>query len=276
MAFDLLDRDSAGLYSNTPETDRYLVRKRSSYLGGLLKHLDVRHYQNWSLLTKALVTGEPQSALGTESYGGFYGDESIQELFLNGMTAGSLVAAQALARQFPWNRYQTFVDVGTAQGCVPVEVGRMHPHLRGGGFDLAMIEAAFTRYVGKQQLSDRLQFYRGDFFADSLPQADVLVMGRILHNWDHSTRSMLLEKAYAALPSGGALIVYDPFIDEQRREAHGLLSSLNMLIETAGGSEYTAAECQNLMLQTGFREIRIEPLGDIHTAVVGTKAGSQK
>ena len=274
VALGLLNRDADGRYSNAPESDHYLVRNKSSYLGGLLKHLDARHYQNWSSLTQALITGEPQSILGTDTYDGLYADEPTQELFLNGMTAGSWLAAQALARKFPWNRYQTFIDIGTAQGCVPVEIARVHPHLRGGGFDLATVEPAFTRYVRKHGLSDRLQFYCGDFFADPLPEADVLIMGRVLHNWDRSTRTMLLDKAYHAISSGGALIIYDPLIDERRRESHGLLSSLNMLIETAGGAEYTAAECESWMARAGFQNIRVEPLQDVHTAVIGFKLDS--
>ena len=47
-----------------------------------------------------------------------------------------------------------------------------------------------------------------------------------------------------ALPAGGALIVYDAMIDDERREnAFGLLMSLNMLIETPGGFDYTGADC---------------------------------
>ena len=127
--------------------------------------------------------------------------------------------------------------------------------------------------IGNQPgLSDRLQFYCGDFFSNPLSAADVFVMGRILHNWDLSTKKLLLGKAFQALSAGGALIVYDPLIDDERCvQAHALLSSLNMLIETAGGFEYTGAECRNWMKQAGFREIRIEPLGDLHTAVIGTK-----
>jgi hypothetical protein len=98
-------------------------------------------------------------------------------------------------------------------------------------------------------------------------------MGRILHNWDLATKNMLLGKAYRALPPGGALIVYDPLIDDDRRaDAHALLSSLNMLIETAGGFEYTGADCKEWMRQAGFIEIRTEPLGDMHTAVIARKA----
>jgi SAM-dependent methyltransferase len=275
VALGFLHRDTDGRCSNQPDTDRYLDRHKPTYLGGLLEHLNARHYQNWGLLTRALRTGMPQSgALATGSYPALYADRGTQELFLNGMTAGSVLAAQALAMKFPWNHYKTVIDIGTAQGCVPVEIARVHPHLTGGGFDLPAVEPAFTGYVEKNHLSNRLRFYPGDFFSDPLPAADILVMGRILHNWDLTTRKLLLKKAYQALSPGGALIVYDPIIDDERCIAHGVLSSLNMLLETAGGSEYTGRECKSWMKETGFQDIRIEPLGDVHSAVIGIKVRS--
>jgi len=239
-----------------------------------LEHLNARHYHNWSLLTRALRTGIPQSgALATGSYPALYADTSARDIFLNGMTAGSLLAARALAVKFAWNRYSTFIDVGTAQGCLPVEIAATHSHLKGGGFDLPEVELEFADYVRKNGLSDRLRFHAGDFFTDPFPSADVLVMGRILHNWDLPTKQMLLEKAHRALSQEGALIVYDPFIEDDRRsKVHGLLSSLNMLIETSGGFEYTSAECISWMQQSGFCGVRLEPLDGIHTAVIGFKS----
>ena len=273
VALGLLDRTPDDHYSNSSEAAAYLVSGTSSYIGDLIKHLNARHYQNWNLLTRALLTGEPQSTLGAGSYAAFYADNSAQDIFLRGMTAGSLLAARALARVFPWNEYQTVIDIGTAQGCVPVEIARVHRHLRGGGFDLPAVGQAFARYVQRHCLADRLKFYPGNFFNDPFPKADVLIMGRVLHNWQGSVRTMLLDKAYQSVLSGGALIVYDPLIDdERRRQPHGLLSSLNMLIETEGGAEYTAAECKEWMSHAGFTDIRIEPLGDVHAALIGFKA----
>jgi hypothetical protein len=273
VALKLLQRDRTGHYGNQPAAQLYLDRSKSTYIGGLVEHLNARHYQNWMCLTRALRSGAPQSgALATGSYPALYADKVAQDIFLNGMTAGSLLAAQTLARIFPWQSYKTLIDIGAAQGCVPVEIARVHQHLTGGGFDLPEVEPVFAGYVHQHDLGERLRFYPGDFFADPLPTADVLVMGRILHNWDLSTRKLLLRKAYDALPLGGALIIYDPLIDDDRRAwAHGLLSSLNMLIETAGGSEYTAAECTAWMAEAGFQESRIEPLGDVHQAIIGIK-----
>ena len=141
------------------------------------------------------------------------------------MTAGTLIPAQALAAAFPWQSYRTVIDIGTAQGCMPVELARAHPHLTGGGFDLPELRTAFTSYVGQHGLSERLKFYAGDFFEDPLPTADVLVMGRVLHNWDLETRMVLLRKAYSATSLGGALVICETLIDDARRErSHSLLA----------------------------------------------------
>jgi O-methyltransferase domain len=153
-----------------------------------------------------------------------------------------------------------------------VQVALLHSHIYGGGFDLPMLKCTFDTYVERYGMSDRLQFYPGDFFADPLPSADVLVMGRVLHNWDLPTKRMLLQKAYAALPSGGSLITYERLIDDERRTGTaGLLTSLNMLIMTAGGFDFTAADCIGWMREVGFRDMQIEPLVAGHSMIIAKK-----
>jgi hypothetical protein len=121
-------------------------------------------------------------------------------------------------------------------------------------------------------LGERLRFTAGDFFADPLPKADVLVMGHILHDWGIDEKRVLLRKAYDALPEGGALIVYEAIIDDERRDhAFGLLMSLNMLIETPGGFDYTGADCRGWMQETGFRDSYVEDLVGPDSMVVGIK-----
>ena len=188
------------------------------------------------------------------------------------MTGASLPAARRLAEKFPWQRYGTVADIGTAEGCVPVQLALAHPHLRGKGFDLPVLETSFKAHVARYGLSDRLAFVAGDFFSQSLPAADVLIMGRVLHNWDLPTKRMLLEKAFAALPSGGALIIYERLIDDARRESvAGLLSSLNMLIVTEGGFDFTGADCIGWMAEAGFRDARVEPLVAHQSMIVAIK-----
>ena len=147
-----------------------------------------------------------------------------------------------------------------------------HRHLAGQGFDLPAVQPYFEAYVRQHGLSGRISFQAGDFFADPLPSADVLVMGHVLHDWDLTQKKALIEKAYAALPRGGALIVYETIIDDDRRQnLFGLLMSLNMLIETPGGADYAAAECAEWMRQAGFKTTRSEHLVGPESTVVAIK-----
>jgi hypothetical protein len=273
VALKMLHRDGER-YANSPETDLFLDRNKPSYVGGMLEMANKRLYPFWGSLTQALRSGEPQNEarVGENFFARLYAEPERLEDFLKAMTGISLGSAQAIARQFPWVQYRSFIDVGCAQGAVPVQVALAHPHLTGGGFDLPAVEPIFEQYVAAHGLADRLRFHPGDFFNDPLPRADVFVMGHILHDWNLEEKQHLLARALQALPEGGALIVYEALIDDERREnAFGLLMSLNMLIETPGGFDYTGADCIGWMKAAGFRQARVEHLVGPDSMVVGIK-----
>jgi hypothetical protein len=273
VALGLLER-AAGRYHNTAETDLYLDRAKPSYVGAWLEMTNDRLYPFFGALTEGLRTGQPQNEAkaGEDFFGVLYQDPVRLRQFASSMTGVSMGTARALARTFPWAKYRTFVDVGTAQGNLPVQLGLAHPHLGGVGFDLPALGPIFDEYVTSFELGDRLRFSAGDFFVDPLPTADVLIMGNILGDWSLAERQVLLAKAYAALPNGGALIVYEQLIDDARRErAVNLLVSLLMLIETPGGGCYTGAECRSWMADAGFQETTVAHVSGPDWMVVGFK-----
>lgn len=147
-----------------------------------------------------------------------------------------------------------------------------HPHLSSIGYDLPEVKPVFEEFLAKRGAGGRVKFTSSNFFSDPLPSADVLIMGHILHDWDLPQKRMLLAKAYAALSEGGALIVYEALIDDERCEnAFGLMMSLNMLIETAGGFDFTGADCQAWMREAGFSQTRVEPLVGPDSMVIAIK-----
>jgi hypothetical protein len=274
VALGFLERRD-GLYCNTPATGLYLDKRKPSYIGGILEMANHRLYGFWGRLTEALRTGKPQNETrdgGAPVFEALYADPARLREFLAAMSGISRGAALAIADKFPWKDYNTFVDVGTAQGDTAAQIALAHPHLTGTGFDLAEVGPIFEDYVAGLGLSGRLQFASGSFFTDPLPKADVVIMGHILHDWDLDHKRMLIGKAYQALPTGGALIVHEALIDDERRQnAFGLLMSLNMLIETAGGFDYTGADCCGWLREAGFRQTRVEHLLGPDSMVVGIK-----
>jgi hypothetical protein len=273
VALGMLRREQ-GRYANTPATDLYLDRAKPTYMGGMLEMMSARLFRFWADLTEGLKTGQPQNEAkhGGELFDTLYSDPSRLEQFLSAMTGLSLGIAHAMAGKFPWSQYRSFVDVGVAQGGLPVVLAQTHKHLTGVGADLPVVEPIFNKYVAAHGLQDRLKFARLDFFKEPLPRADVVIMGHILHDWDLPTKKMLIGKAYDALPAGGAFIVFEAIIDDERRNnAFGLLMSLNMLIETRGGFDYTGADCAGWMREAGFRQTRTEHLSGPDSMVIGVK-----
>ena len=273
VALGMLERDSDGRYSNTPATELFLDPAKPSYVGGMFEMANTRLYQFWGSLTEGLRTGQPQSEAktGGDFFATLYADPERLAQFAGAMSGLSAAAGQAIAAKFPWRDYGSVIDIGCAEGAVPVAIATAHDHLTGGGFDLPALEPIFDAYVARHGLADRLSFVPGDFFADPLPSADVIVMGHILHDWDLDQKRMLLQSAHDALSKGGALIVYEAIIDDDRREnAFGLLMSLNMLIEGVG-FDYTGADCRGWMADAGFRESYVEHLVGPDSMVIGIK-----
>jgi hypothetical protein len=273
VALGMLKREQ-GTYANTPATDLYLDRTKPTYMGGMLEMMSARLFRFWADLTEGLKTGNPQNEAkhGGDLFDTLYSDPKRLEQFLSAMTGLSLGIAHAMAGKFPWSEYQSFVDIGVAQGGLAVVLAQTHKHLTGVGADLPVVRPIFDKYVASHGLQDRLKFARLDFFKEPFPKTDVVIMGHILHDWDLSTKKMLLGKAHDALPADGALIVFEAIIDDERTSnAFGLLMSLNMLIETRGGFDYTGADCAAWMRAAGFRQTRVEHLSGPDSMVIGVK-----
>ena len=184
---------------------------------------------------------------------------------------GELATDILTSTTFELPGYTVDQTLGMSWGLIVRSVG-LTKGLTGTGYDLPEVGPIFEEYVKENGLSSRVKFVPGSFFTDAIPTADVITMGHILHDWDLEEKKALIAKAYNALPSGGALIVYEALIDDDRsKNAFGLMMSLNMLIETPGGFDYTGADCQGWMKDAGFRETRVEHLAGPESMVVGIK-----
>ncbi len=274
VALGFLAREGE-VYSNSPDAELFLDRRKPSYVGGMLEMANSRLYPFWANLTEALRTGRPQNETRDGSGSPFeilYADPERLRTFLSAMSGISRGANIAIAERLPWVQYGTFADVGTAQGDLAVRIALRHAHLKGVGFDLPAVGQVFREYVSAHGLAGQLQFQDGDFFQHELPRVDAISMGHILHDWGLETKKMLIQKAYAALPEGGMLAIYDSLIDDERRvNSFGLLMSLNMLIETPAGFDYTGADCSAWMREAGFRETRVEHLVGPDSVAIGFK-----
>lgn len=273
VALDVLDREN-GEYYNTPAADAFLVSHTPSYIGGLLEMANDRLYPFWGNLEGALRTGKPTNELDDDQTHPFkeaiYQNDENLEQFVGAMTGLSRGVANVLAHEFPWQAYDTVVDLGTSEGVIPKRLAEENDHLTAIGVDLPRVKPHFQAFTGESPAADRIKFQPADFFRDEkLPAADVYILGHILHDWSLEEKKEILLKVADAVTEGGAIIVYGTMIDDDRRENEmGLLMSLSMLVETPDGFDYTHSECAEWLREAGFTAPAVEQLPGAKSMVV--------
>ncbi len=278
VAIGMLERDgdgAEGVYRNTRATDLYLDRAKPTYVGGILEMANARLYRFWGDLTPALTSGQPQNEVrhsGKPMFDELYADPARLEQFMDAMTGVSMANFQAFARKFDFSSYRSLADIGGATAQLSCIVAAAHPHIQALSCDLPVVTPIAERRIAEAGLQDRVAAESIDFFSGEFPQADLITMGMILHDWNLEKKKMLIAKAYRALPEGGAFVAIENIIDDARREnAFGLLMSLNMLIEFGDAFDFTGADFTSWCLEAGFKRCEIVPLAGPASAAIAYK-----
>ncbi|MBC8111520.1 MAG: methyltransferase [Verrucomicrobia bacterium] len=275
-AMDFLEREGIGetaQYKNTPETGFFLDKNQPAYMGGFFEMANDREYPFWATLEEGLRTGKPQNEIkdtGMESFTAIY-QHSVRE-FTEAMTSIQSGSFMAFVEKFDFSKYHTMLDLGGSGAILSAFAASKHPHLHCISYDMPQVEFLAKETVEKFGLNGRVAIESGNFFTDDLPKADMITMGNILHSFDLEKKQMLIKKSYEALPVGGALCIIELIIDNERKNnTFALLMSLNMIIESDGGFNYTMNDFEKWTKEAGFRETTIFPLAGPASAAIAYK-----
>lgn len=262
-------------YSNAEDVEKFLVNGKPEYLGGLMRMANHRLYKFWGSLEKALLTGKPQNEIKTTGkplFQALYEDHDALEEFMNAMASNQMGNFSVLAQKFDFSTYKTLCDLGGAGGFLAILVSKANPHLTCMTYDLLPVEPIANKNINAMGSNGKVVAKSGDFFKDQFPSADVITMGNILHDWGVDEKLFLMKKAYDSLPKNGVFIAIENVIDNERKQnAFGLMMSLNMLIETPEGFDYSAKDFELWAKEVGFRKTEIMPLTGPTSAAIAYK-----
>ncbi len=278
VALSFLEREGDGpeaKYRNTAETAAFLDRNSPMFMGGFLEMANDRLYPYWGDLVEALETGKAQNETKHGGKGVFeelYSQPERLEQFMDAMAGISAGNFQAFAEKFDFSNYKTLTDVGGATGLLSMLVAKNNPHMSCTSTDLPPATDIARRKIAEAGLSDRVNAAPIDFFSDSIPPADVVTMGMILHDWNLEKKMHLIRSAYDALPEGGAFAIVENIIDDPRREnAFGMMMSLNMLIEFGDAFDFTGADFDRWCREVGFKRTEVIHLAGPASAAIAYK-----
>ncbi len=278
VALQFLDRKGikeTATYSNAADADLFLDKNKLTYIGGILEMSNNRLYPFWNHLEEALKTGEPQNESksgGASMFDAIYANPETLAEFLHAMGGVQAGNFDCFARNFDFSTIKTLCDIGGAGGNLCIHVAKNNEHITCLSFDLPQVEPIANKNFSQLGLKDRAQAVAGDFFADDLPKADLITMCNVLHDWGLKDKKTLLKKAFDALPENGTLAVIENVIDNERnKNAFGLMMSLNMLIETDEGFDYSFSDIESWTKEIGFKSVKIMPLTGPTSAVIAVK-----
>lgn len=278
VALGFLEREGLkeeAIYSNAPDSDRFLDQNKRGYIGGMLEMANDRLYPFWSDLEKALKTGNPQNEIkhtDTDFFEELYKDKDRLRQFTRAMAGVQMGNFKALVNKFDFSSYNTLCDIGGADAELSLQVAEQYDHIDCINFDLPKVASIAEEKIKRYEMDDRIESVAGDFWEEDFPETDVITMGNILHDWSLEEKQLLLEKSYESLPEDGACIVIENIIDNDRSEnVFGLTMSLNMLIETPEGFDFTGEDFSNWCQEIGYSSTEITPLAGPASAAIAYK-----
>ncbi len=268
-------RKGGGKYSNQPLANAYLRRSSPTTFTGYIMYSDRVLSPLWANLEDAIREGSHrwEQTFGAKGpiFDHFFQSEEAKRDFLMGMNGFGLLSSPLVIEAFNLDKFRRLVDLGGATGHLPIEACRHYPGLRAAVFDLPAVIEVTREYVQRAALVDRIDLIAGDFFKDPLPAADLFSLGRILHDWSEEKIRDLLKKIYDRLPRGGALLLVERLLNEDKTGPVGALTqSLSMLVCTEG-KERTLAEYAELLREAGFSDVQGRTTGAPLDAVLAIK-----
>ncbi|MEO5924241.1 MAG: methyltransferase [Bryobacteraceae bacterium] len=261
-------------FVNTESADLYLRSASPQSLAGFIKFASSSLYPRWGELDLAVMEGKaranPLSIPGIlgRAYRRLTGTVSadVNRDFNAGMHGLGMISSPAVAAAFDLSGFQSVVDLGGSTGHLAMAIGDRYP-----GMKLTVFELPHVIPVARKFTGERVVLHAGDLFVESLPPSDLYALGKVLHNCNPERCGLLLRKIYEALPKGGALLVVERLLDDDRcGPVHVVASSLNMLV-ASHGRERTFVEYRDLLAKAGFADVQMRKTGALVDAILARK-----
>ncbi|MDR2405981.1 MAG: SAM-dependent methyltransferase [Deltaproteobacteria bacterium] len=245
----------------TEFSKNYLVADSPLYFGHVLAHMN-QISPAWLQLPRCVERGTgarflpPLSKEEEEAK-----DAERHSNFILGMHNVAMRQVERVVNSIDLSNAKNLLDLGGGPGTYAGFFCAVNPQLTAVVFDNPGSEKVALAMLNKLGVKDRVNFVGGDFLSSSLPVGfDVVWMSQVLHGETPERAGKLIKNAFESLnDNGGRLIIQEFVLDDDRTGPVGpALFSLNMLVQTRGGTAYTFSEITKMMSSAGA--VRLEEI----------------
>jgi len=240
-----------GRFSNTEESNHFLVKGLSSYLGGM--HTSLSRNWVWNLKTaESLRTGVPQAKVD-------FSNSPQQEIekFLRTMNARTVAAAHSLSEKYDFSATRTLADVGCGGAGLALAMAKANPQMQVTAVDLPSVTPIAQKIVEEEKAMDRVEVIAADVLGGPLPGSyDVVISRALFQVFSPEDVRLAVKNVGAAVNPGGTIYIIGQILDNSRTsppEAVGF--NLIFINVYDAGEAYTEQEHRDWLTDAGFVDI---------------------
>jgi len=243
-----------GAYRNTEAASACLTKTGNAYQGHILQH-NHNSWNDWMLLADRVRTGTCE-AKGENRTGA-----SLRN-FILGMRDIATMSAREALQALDFREYKHILDLACGPATYAITFLQEYPQMKATLFDKPEVIEIAREQVADAGLAERFSYLAGDCITDDLGSGyDLVFMSNIIHSFSNEENAALVKRAYDALIPGGAILIKDFIMDNDRSgPAFGLIFALHMLVHTPAGDTYTYDEIKSWTDRAGFRNGKIVSL----------------
>jgi SAM-dependent methyltransferase len=247
VAIGILEKQN-GKFKNSPAAEKFLVKGKSEYMGGLGHTANL--WKTWSNMTETVRHGTAIEIKGAINDRG----EDWLDSFIAAMHMRAMRQAPEIISMLDLNGVENVLDVGGGPGTFSFAFVDAKKGLKATVFDLPNVIPLTQKYIAGEGYAGRVATATGDYLRDDLGNGyDLIFLSAIIHSNSPDENKLLFSKCSKALIKGGQIVVSDYIMDDTRtKPAAGTMFALNMLVGTRAGDTFTESEVKSWMKGTGF------------------------
>lgn len=262
-AFGLLETDAQGRLRPTPLANEHLLPGATfdvgDYVGLAANSPGVLE------MVERLRTNRPaEHASGVafiyrEGTRSAMENEAAAKHFTLALAGRAKNVAPVLAEKVSFSDANLLLDVAGGTGIYSIALLLKNPRLRAIVLDRPEVLKVAGEMAATFGVDDRLTLHAGDMFQDVLPEADVVLLSNVLHDWDVSDCQTLLARCATVLPPGGRLLIHDVLLNDAHDGPLAMALYSAALFTLTEGRLYSASEYQGWLREVGVEPVSVTP-----------------
>lgn len=251
-------QNEGGIFSLTETAREHLVKTSPWFIGPYFASVKERPVcqdlvavlrsdkpANW-----ASLKNEKEWARAMES-------EAFAGKFTAAMDCRGIYLGPAMAQKLDCAGHRRLLDIAGGSGIYACALVARHPHLRGSVLEKPPLDAITRQTLAERGYADRVNVNAGDMFADPLPAGfDLHLFSNVLHDWAEGRVKELLGKSFAALPSGGMIVIHDAHINAEKTGPLPVAAYSALLMAITEGKCYSEKEMADYLQGAGFNNVK--------------------